>query len=94
MEIAVTPNDFLKIILDQGIVAFNPPPNGWYSTSELAKQWECCTATVHNYINKGLELGIVEKKKFHVKINGVGIRSLPHYFFKSKKNACISKNKH
>ena len=94
METAMTPNDFLKLILEQSSVTFSPPPKGWYLTKDLAKQWKCSTATVQNYINRGIRLGIVDKNKFHVKIDGVGIRLLPHYFFKSKKNACISKNKH
>lgn len=81
----MTPNDFLKLILEQTNSSFTPPPKGWYLTADLAKQWKCSNATVNNYINKGIKLGIVDKKKFHVKIEGIGVRSLPHYFFKDEK---------
>ena len=81
----MTPNDFLKLILEQTSTSFTPAPKGWYLTSDLAKLWKCSTTTVNNYTNKGIKLGIVEKKRFHVKIDGVGVRSLPHYFFKDEK---------
>lgn len=90
----MTPNDFLKIIIEQSSVAFEPAPKGWYLISELKEQWGCSKSSAINYCNKGIKLGMVDKKKYHVKIEGVGIRKWPHYFFKSKKNACISKNKH
>jgi predicted transcriptional regulator len=81
----MTPNDFLKLILEQTNSSFTPPSKGWYLTSDLAKQWKCSNATANNYINKGIKLGIVDKKKFHVKIEGIVVRSLPHYFFKDEK---------
>jgi len=81
----MTPNDFLKLILEQTSTSFTPAPKGWYLTSDLKKQWNCSITSVQKYINKGIKLGIVERKKFHIKIDGVGVRLLPHYFFKNEK---------
>jgi len=81
----MTPNDFLKIILEQGTVKFEFAPQGWYLTKDLAEQWKCSKTAAIKYVNKGIKLGIVDKKKFHVKVKGVGIRKWPHYFFKDEK---------
>jgi predicted transcriptional regulator len=91
METSMTPNDFLKIIIQQKEKSIEPVPDGWYSCEELSKQWNCSKTQVHRNLKQGIKLGIVERKNFLVK--NIGIRSIPHYYFKSfKKEKLTNKN--
>ncbi len=81
----MTPNDFLKIIVQQKEKSIQPIPSGWYSCGELAEQWNCCKSKVQQNLRQGIEIGIVEKKNFLVKLKELGIRSVPYYFFHDEK---------
>jgi predicted transcriptional regulator len=87
----MTPNDFLKIIIQQKEKSIEPVPDGWYSCEELSKQWNCSKTQVHRNLKQGIKLGIVEKKNFNIKSKNSCNRNIPHYYLKSLKKEKIDK---
>ena len=79
----MTPNDFLKII-QQECMPLDEIPNGWYSSSELAKMWGTTISSVQKKIQTGKRLGYVTQKKFLIK--RTKIMSVPYYKFHEKEN--------
>jgi len=81
----MTPNDFLKILLNANNKPTDPPPTGWYSRDQLGKIWGVKKTMCWHRISKGIELGLVEKKVFYIpNVNGT-LFPVPHYYFVDKK---------
>ena len=81
----MTPNDFLKILLNASKKCADPAPDGWYCRDQLGKIWGVKKTISLHRISKGIELGLVEKKIFYIpNVNGI-LFPVPHYFFKYEK---------
>ena len=91
----MTPNDFLKILLNASNKCADPAPDGWYSRDQLGKIWGIKKTICGNRISKGIELGLVEKKFYYIpNVNGT-LCPVPHYCFldkKPNKKTCIKQN--
>ena len=83
----MTPNDFLKILLNASNKCADPAPDGWYSRDQLGKMWGVKKTICWHRISKGIELGLVEKKVFYIpNVNGT-LFPVPHYYFKDEKKS-------
>jgi hypothetical protein len=82
VEIAMTPNDFLKILLNASNKPTDPPPNDWYSRDQLGKMWNIKKTICWTRLSKGIKLGLIERKTFYIEdMNGI-LKPIPHYYFK------------
>ena len=88
----MTPNDFLKILLNASKKCADPAPNGWYSRDQLGKIWGVKKTICWHRISNGIKLGLIEKKVFYIpNVNGT-LFPVPHYYFldkKPNKKTCI-----
>jgi hypothetical protein len=92
VEIAMTPNDFLKILLNASNKCTDPPPNDWHSRDQLGKMWNVKKTICWTRISKGIELGLIEKKTFYIPDMNGTMKPVPHYYFldkKPNKKTCI-----
>lgn len=81
----MTPNDFLKVILNASNRCTDPP-KGWYSKNELCKVWNIKKTACKERITSGIKLGLIERKDFYIpNVNGT-LFPVPHYYFLDKKN--------
>lgn len=53
-------------------------PEGFLSVVEYAQLWDCDTSTAYQLLNKGVETGLAERKRFRV-MTSTGARSMAHY---------------
>jgi hypothetical protein len=92
VEVAMTPNDFLKILLEASNKCTDPAPKGWYSKNELCKIWNVKKTTCKERIAAGIKVGFIERKDFYIpNVNGT-LFPVPHYYFldkKPNKKTCI-----
>jgi hypothetical protein len=86
MEIAMTPNDFLKIIVESNVIDAEKVPDGWYSRKQLEELWGLEKTMTVLRISSGIELGIIESKNFRVPTKNRVVRKIPHYKFHEKEN--------
>ena len=83
----MTPNDFLKVLLNANNKNAVKPPDNWYSREQLEKMWNIKKTMCWNRLSKGIKLGLIEKKTFYIPdVNGI-LRSVPHYYFKDEKKS-------
>ena len=52
----MTPNDFLKILLEASNKCTDPAPKGWYSKNELCKVWNIKKTACKERITSGIKL--------------------------------------
>ena len=78
----MTPNDFLKILLNASNKPTDPPPNDWHSRDQLCKIWNVKKTICWTRISKGIELGFIEKKTFYIPDMNGTMKPVPHYCFK------------
>jgi len=87
----MTPNDFLKIILNANN-KLTDPPKGWYSRRDLSELWNIKKTSCRDRIIAGIKAGLIEEKDYYIpNVNGTLI-CVPHYFFvdkKTNKKTCI-----
>ena len=83
----MTPNDFLKILLNASNKPTDPPPNDWYSRDQLEKMWNVKKTICWTRLSKGIELGLIEKKIFYIPDMNQILRPVPHYYFKDEKKS-------
>jgi predicted transcriptional regulator len=55
-----------------------PVPTGWYSSQQLADQWECSLTKAQRAVRKLLSLKKLERKTFVVETGG-RTYSVPHF---------------
>ena len=87
MEIAVTPNDFLKILLNASNKCVDPVPTEWYSRDQLSKIWNIKKTVCWDRISKGIKLNLIEKKTFYIPDTNGALKPIPHYHFKNEKKS-------
>lgn len=58
-------------------------PDGWKTATNLSKEWGMSMAHTHRMIRKGIEIGLLEQRRFRVLSRGRGVYPLWHY--RSKK---------
>ncbi len=78
----MTPNDFLKILLNASNKCTDPAPKGWYSKNELCKIWNVKKTTCKERITAGIKVGLIERKDFYIPNANGTLFPAPHYFFK------------
>ena len=88
----MTPNDFLKILVDAKKSKSDQIPVGWYSRKQLEGLWEVEKTTICDRLAKGVKLGVIEVKPFRIETESGVIKKIPHYFFKDEKKNRKSKN--
>lgn len=82
----MTPNDFLKILLNASNKP-TAPPNDWYSRDQLGKMWNVKKTICWTRISKGIKLGLIEKKTFYIPDMNGTMKPVPHYYFKDEKKS-------
>lgn len=83
----MTPNDFLKILLNASNKPTDPPPNDWYSRDQLEKMWNVKKTICWIRLSKGIKLGLIEKKIFYIPDMNGTMKPVPHYYFKDEKKS-------
>lgn len=83
----MTPNDFLKILLNASNKPTDPPPNDWYSRNQLEKMWNVKKTICWTRLSKGIKLGFIEKKIFYIPDMNGTMKPVPHYYFKDEKKS-------
>jgi hypothetical protein len=83
----MTPNDFLKILLNASNKPTDPPPNDWYSRDQLEKMWNVKKTICWTRLSKGIKLGFIEKKIFYIPDMNGTMKPVPHYYFKDEKKS-------
>lgn len=83
----MTPNDFLKILLNASNKPTDPPPNDWYSRNQLEKMWNVKKTICWTRLLKGIKLGFIEKKTFYIPDMNGTMKPVPHYYFKDEKKS-------
>jgi len=83
----MTPNDFLKILLNASNKPTDPPPNDWYSRDQLEKAWNVKKTVCWIRLSKGIKLGLIEKKIFYIPDMNGAMKPIPHYYFKNEKKS-------
>lgn len=58
-------------------------PDGWKTAANLSKEWGISLPHTHRMIKRGVDLGVMEQRKFRVSSRGRGVYPLWHY--RSKK---------
>ena len=58
-------------------------PDEWKTATSLSSEWRMSMAHTHRMIRKGIEIGLLEQRKFRVLSRGRGVYPLWHY--RSKK---------
>ena len=82
----MTPNDFLKVILNANNKCTDPP-KGWYSRDALSKLWDIKKTACRDRIISGIKAGLIQVKDFYIpNVNGT-LFPVPHYFFKDEKKS-------
>jgi hypothetical protein len=87
VETSMTPNDFLKILLNASNKPTDPPPNDWYSRDQLEKMWNVKKTICWTRLSKGIKLGFIEKKIFYIPDMNGTMKPVPHYYFKDEKKS-------
>lgn len=83
----MTPNDFLKILLNASNKPTDPQPNDWYSRDQLEKMWNVKKTICWTRLSKGIKLGFIEKKIFYIPDMNGTMKPVPHYYFKDEKKS-------
>jgi hypothetical protein len=69
-------------------------PTGFFSTAELAKQYDTVQRVTQRWVSESLSLGELEVRFVRMNTNGVFIRKTPVYKFKTKKHEKSFKSRH
>ena len=69
-------------------------PNGFFSTADLAKRYGTVQRVTQKWVSESLSLGELEVRFVRRNTNGVFVKKIPVYKFKTKKHEKSFKGRH
>lgn len=54
-------------------------PDGWRTTADLSIEWKMSIPHVQRLVRKGVDMGMMEQKKFRISTKGRGVYPVWHY---------------
>jgi len=71
-----------------------PMPNGFFSSADLAKKYNTVQRVTQRWISESIQRNELEIRFVRRSTNGVFVRKIPVYKFKTKANAKSFKSRH